>query len=390
MRTDTKTEGGSRAAPASCRIEPVCGAGDRMKFVRFGRELYNADPHFRCLPDLLVWDQLRPGGNPWFEHGHAQLFVARRGDEIVGRISAQVDEEHLRAHDDGAGFFGFFECINDPDVAHRLLRAAEDWCRARGMERIRGPFSFSINEQSGLLVEGFDSPNYVMMPHGQPFYERLIRSAGYDGVQDLFAWRYRAKPMPEQVIQIADAVAEHPGLVVREVDKSEVDRDLKIIMSIFNDAWSENWGFVPLTPAEVEEVAKQFKLIVDPALCLIAEVDGEPAAMAVALPNVHEATADLDGRLFPFGWAKLIARLKASPPRSFRQVLLGVKKKYRGSTLGGLSVLLYATIHRNGYTKGYREAELSWTLADNDAINGGMEFMGAQHYKTYRILEKPL
>lgn len=372
------------------QVSPALGVRGRMEFVRFGREVYRGDPNYRSLPDLLTWDRLRPGGNPWFEHGEAELFVARRGGEIVGRISAQVDHEHLRIHQDQAGFFGFFESIDDPEVARALFRAAEDWCRARGMERIRGPFSFSINEETGLLVKGFDSPNYVMMPHGKPYYEELLRGAGYEGVQDLFAWRYIREHPPEQVIQIAEAVAEYPGLVVRPLDKSRINEELEIIMSIFNDAWSRNWGFVPLTPAEVAEIAKQFKLIADPELCLIAEVDGKPAAMAVALPNIHESTQDLDGRLFPLGWAKLLYRLGRKPPTSFRQILLGVRREFRGSTLGGLSLLLYVTIHRNAYRRGYREAEASWTLSDNDRINMGMQFMGAEHYKTYRMFEKAL
>ena len=375
---------------AQCHIEGVWTGRERLEFVRFGRQLYRADPHHRCLPDLVVWDRLRPSSNPWFDHGEAQLFVARRNGEIVGRISAQIDYEHLRVHDDGTGFFGFFECIDDQAVARDLLRAAEDWCRARGMNQIRGPFSLSINEESGLLVEGFDTPNYLMMPHGRPYYGRLLSSQGYRGVQDLYAWRYVRGHPPEQVVQIADAVAEHPGLVVRCVDMARIDQEVATIMSIFNEAWSNNWGFVPFTKAELTHMASQFKLIADPELCLIAEVDGEPAAMAVALPNLHELTADLDGRLFPFGWAKLLTRLKTASPKSFRQMLLGVRKKFRGSTLGGLSVLLYITIYRRGYAKGYQEAEASWTLADNDRINNGMEFMGAEHYKTYRIFEKEL
>ena len=385
---DAGERAGKRGEPVV--IEPVEGRRRELDFVRFGRELYRADPHYRCLPDLLVWDRLRPKGNAWFEHGEAQLFIALREGKIVGRISAQIDAEHLRVHDDGAGFFGFFECIDEQEVADALFRAAGDWCRARGMTRLRGPFSFSINEESGLLVQGFDSPNYMMMPHGRPYYERLVTRAGFEGVQDLFAWKYVREHPPQQVRQIADAVAEHPGLVVRPVNVDRLEEDLEIIISIFNEAWSGNWGFVPLTESEVVQMAKEFRMIADPELCLIAEVDGEPAAMAVALPNVHEATRDLNGRLFPFGWAKLLARLKGRGPRSFRQILLGVRKKFRGSTLGGLSVHLYVTIHRTAYAKGYKEAEASWTLADNDRINAGMAFMGAEQYKTYRIFERDL
>jgi hypothetical protein len=378
------------AMTPSVSIAPVLSLADRLAFIRFARRLYAADPHYRSLPDLLVYEQLSPSRNPWFEHGRAQLFIARRGEEVVGRISAQIDFEHLRIHDDQCGFFGFFECEDDPQTARALLQVAEDWCRAQGMTRIRGPFSFSINEECGNLVEGFDTPNYVMMTHGRPYYERLIKEAGYEGAMDLFAWRYIREHPPEQVQQIADAVAEYPGLVVRKLDMDNLERDVAIIMDIFNDAWSNNWGFVPLTPSEVAKVVRDFRLIADPEICLIAEVDGEPAAMAVALPNVYESLADLDGKLFPLGWAKALYRLKYKTPRSFRQILLGVRRKFRGNVLGGLSLHLYVTIHRNAYARGYQEAEASWTLANNDRINHGMAFMGAEHYKTYRIYEKTL
>lgn len=377
-----------REGPIS--IEKVKGWKGQVDFVRFGRNLYRSDPHFRSLPDLLQLEQLQSWSNPWFEHGEACLFLARQGGEVVGRISAQVDQEHLKAYEDDTGFFGFFESIPSREVAQALLEAAENWCREKGMKRLRGPFSFSINEVSGLLVEGFDSPNYIMMPHGQPYYERLLKESGYEGVMDLYSWRYIREHPPEQIQQIADAVAEHPGLVVRPIDKSRIEDELDIIMSIFNDAWAKNWGFVPLTEAEISQVAKQFKLIADPELCLIAEVDGEPAAMAVALPNLHETFADMNGKLFPFNWARALYRLKARPPKSFRQILLGVKREFRGSSLGGLSLLLYVTIHRNAYRRGYREAEASWTLANNERINYGMEFMGAEKYKTYRVFETEL
>jgi GNAT superfamily N-acetyltransferase len=371
-------------------IEPVRSGRAEREFVRFPRDLYRWDPHFRALPDLIALDQIRKRSNPWFEHGEAQLFLARQKGEVVGRISAQVDREHLKVHADETGFFGFFDAISSETVMRELLQAAEEWCRARGMRRMRGPFSFSINELSGMLVEGFDSPNYLMMPHGQPYYPRALEGAGYQGAMDLYAWRYRRQHPSEQVQAIADAVASYPGLVVRPLNKRRMAEELDVIMSIFNEAWSKNWGFVPMTPREIAAVAKQFQRIADPELCLIAEVDGEPAAMAVALPNLHETVADLDGALFPTGWARLLYRLAFRPPTTFRQILLGVRKKFRGSVLGGLSLLLYVTIHRNAYQKGYREAEASWTLANNVRINQGMEFMGAEKYKTYRIYEREL
>lgn len=371
-------------------VTPVTGVREMLEFVRFARDLYKDDPHYRSLPDVLILRDLSPLTNPWFEHGEAQLFVARRGKKIVGRLTAHIDQEHLKFHQDKTGFFGFFECENDPHTAQMLLAVAEDWCRKRGMERIRGPFSFSVNQSCGTLVDGFDSPNYIMMPHGRRYYQELFEKAGYANAMDMYSWRYTRESPPEQVLQIADAVAEHPGLVVRQIDMKNLERDIGIIMDIYNDAWSKNWGFVPMTSSELDSMVADFRMIADPAMCLVAEVDGKPAAMAVALPNLHEVAHAIDGKLLPLGWARAAYHLKVKGPKTFRQVLLGVKREYRGSSLGGLSLLLYVTIHRNAYARGYVEAEASWTLANNDKINFGMSFMGAEHYKTQRVYEKTL
>lgn len=381
---------GTEQGDESLTVRPVLSLRDKHRFVRFPHDLYADDPAYRPPLDVMVWETISPGRNAWFEHGDAQLFLAERDGEVVGRISAQIDEEHLRCHDDGAGFFGFFECEDDPEAAAQLLEVAEDWCRRRGMERIRGPFSFSINEEAGLLIEGFDDPNYVMMPHGRPYYRDLLEECGYEGVQDLYAWRFEREELPERVRFLAESDEEIPGLEIRTLDVDEIHRDVEIIMEVFNDAWSDNWGFVPLTEAEIAQTAEEFKLIADEDLCMIAEYEGDPAAIALALPNVNEAFRDLDGKLFPLGWAKALYRLKVDPVKSFRLILLGIKEEYRGTALGGLSVQLYAEIHDRAYEAGYEEAEAGWTLADNDAINDGMEFMGADRYKTYRVYEKRL
>lgn len=375
-------------APLS--VTPVKGIRETLEFVRFPRELYKNDSNYRSLPDVLVLKDLSPLTNPWFEHGEAQLFVARRGKKVVGRLSAHIDHEHLKYHNDKTGFFGFFECENDPQTAKMLLGVAEDWCRKRGMEHIRGPFSFSVNSICGTVVDGFDTPNYIMMPHGRRYYNDLLEQAGYKGAMDMYSWRYTQESPPEQVLQIADAVALHPGLVVRQIDMRDLEKDIGIIMDIYNDAWAKNWGFVPMTESELRSMVAEFRMIADPAMCLIAEVDGVPAAMAVALPNLNEVSHAIDGKLFPLGLAKAAYHLKVKGPKTFRQVLLGVKREYRGSSLGGLSLLLYVTIHRNATARGYLEAEASWTLANNDKINFGMSFMGAEHYKTQRVYEKAL
>jgi hypothetical protein len=385
FRLDSK-----RHQQAAVAVRPVLNLRDRHRFIRYPHRLYSDDPNYRAPLDAMVFEQTSPRLNPWYEHGEAQLYLALRGDRVVGRISAQVDQMHLDQHDDGAGFFGFFEVDEDPEAAEALLATAQDWCRARGMERIRGPFSFSINAESGLLVDGFDSPNYIMMPHGRPYYQGLVEEAGFDKAMDMYCWRYSRERIPEYAFEMAEAARDYPGVTIRDIDMDHAERDVRIIMDIFNEAWSKNWGYVPLTEAELDKMAQEFKLVVDPELCMIAEVDGVPAAMTVALPNINEAFRDLDGRLMPTGWAKLLYRLKLSNPSTFRCVLLGIKKKYRKVAMGGLSVLLYTTIYQRAYDKGYVEAEASWTLETNKGINQGMELMGAERYKTYRIYEKEL
>ena len=210
-------------------------------------------------------------------------------------------------------------------------------------------------------------------------------------IKDLYAWRYDAtKPVPEAPLRIAEEVRKHPGLRLREVSKKTLDRDIWEIMEVVNSAWQNNWGFVPLTKNEIRKAAKDFKLFLDPKVAFIAEMDGKPAAICLAIPNIHEAIKDLNGRLFPFGFFKLLYRIKARKIRSARLMLLGVKKEYRGSVLGGLSVLLYVKIHQEGKTRGYTMGELSWTLEDNQKINAGIEFMGGERYKTYRIYERTI
>jgi GNAT superfamily N-acetyltransferase len=371
-------------------VRPALSRADRRRFIRFPHDLYADDPNYRAPLDLMIREQISAKTNPWFEHGEAEFYLAYRGDRLVGRISAQVDRMHLKRYEDDTGFFGFFEVADDAEAAAALLKTAADWCRARGMKRMLGPFSLSINEESGLLVEGFDSPNYMMMPHGRPYYDGLIKAAGLEKAVDLFAWRYSRSELPEHAFELAEMAREHPGVTIRNVDMKNLARDVRIIMDIYNEAWADNWGFVPMTEAELDKMAKDFKLIVDPEMCMIAEVDGKPAAMTVALPNINEAFAGLNGRLAPLGWAKVLYRLKIKHPTSFRCLLLGVREEFRSIAFGGLSVLLYTTIYQRAYDKGYVEAEAGWTLENNRAINQGMKLMGAEQYKTYRMYEQEI
>lgn len=372
----------------SVQITEVVSRRDLDEFIEVPYRLMRGDPAF--VPPLRIERrQVLGRDNPFFAHGEATYFLARRDGEVVGRVSAHRNFLHEERYGDGAGFFGFFDCEDDEEAARALLRAACDHLRSRGCRSARGPFSFSINDESGVLVEGFETPPYLMMPHNPRYYDRLVRAAGFRKAKDLFAWAYDVtRPVPEPARRVAEAVREHPGLRVRTVRRGRLREDLRIILQVFNEAWSRNWGFLPLTEAEVEHAASQMKWFLEPELALIAEVEGRPAAISLAIPNVNEALAGLDGRLFPTGWLRLLWRLKVRRPRTARLMLLGVLPEFRGSALGGLSVLLYVEEHLRCQRLGLRGGELSWTLEDNVKINTGIELMGGTVYKRYRVYEK--
>ncbi len=379
----------------SVTVRPVTSKKDLEAFIRMPWVVYRGEtPDPAWVPPLLQERRefLDRRKNPFFRHGEAELFVAFRDGKPVGRISAHINGEHDRVHGDGAGFFGFFEAIDDEAVAKALLERAEAWLRARGRASMRGPFSFTINDECGVLVEGHDIAPYPMMSHSPPYYARLLEAQGLTKAKDLFSWGYKTGELPKPIRQMADAAKKSPGVTVRTIDMKALERDVRIIMDIFNEAWAKNWGFVPLTDAEITKLAADLKLFVVPDLCLIAEIDGEPAAISFALPNIHEHIADLDGKLLPFGFAKLFWRVKRVPYKSARLVALGIRPKFRGTGIGGkgLSVLLYAEMNDRGARLGLTHGELGWTLEDNDKINMGIKLMGGNVHRRHRIYEKAL
>jgi len=344
------------------------------------------------VPPLLRLQRelLSPKHNPFFQHADVCLFLARRNGEVAGRISAQIDHEHNRYHDERTGFFGFFECVNDPAVASAMLAAAAEWLRARGMARVRGPLNFSINGEAGFLVEGFDSPPQVLMPYTQPHYLDLVERCGFAKVQDLYAWRWESQPVPEGPARMVRELRSRPEVNVRIANMKRFDEEVRTVLELYNEAWSENWGFVPATEAEARQMSRDLKLIADPHLVPFVEIDGKAAGVALAIPNINEAIHDLDGKLFPFGFIKLLWRLKVRHPRSGRLLLLGVRKEYRTRRYAGLAYLLCDEIYHQARRRGYDWAEFSWTLEENHLINSLITKIGCTHYKTYRIYEKPL
>lgn len=374
-------------------VAPVRDAADRRLFVDLVWRLYADDPNWRAPLKSDVHALI--GGaarNPWFGHGRAEFFLARRGGEVVGRISAQVCEL-VQARRPGLGQWGLFECIDDAEVAQALFAAAENWLRTAGMTRAQGPISISIWDEPGLLVKGFDSPPKVMMGHHRPYYEAQVAAAGYGGVKDLYAWTVEIDHgFPEIVNRIVSIGQRNSRIRIRPVDLRRFDAEAAIILDILNDAWSENWGFVPLTPDEVRHVGKKLKPIVIPHQVLIAELDDEPVAFIISVPDLNELARDLDGRLFPFGWAKLLWRLRNPQVEWFRVPLMGVRRKLQASrTASMLAFMMIEQVRRTGSgVHGAKWAEIGWILEDNRPMLSIAEAIDAHITKTYRIYERDL
>lgn len=358
-------------------------------FLNVVDDIYAGDPNYVRPLDFDVSDRLDPRKNPFFEHAEGTGWVAYRGGRPVGRVTAQIDREHLARHKDDAGFFGFLDTVDDAEVARALLARAEAWVKERGMKRLRGPFCLNINEETGCLVEGFDSPPNALMTYHRPYQGGLIEKAGFQKAKDFYSWGYEVGKVPARAQKAHDEIAAMPEIKVRPVNKKDLLADVRILMDIFNDAWSENWGFVPLTENELKKMAKDFELILVPELTKIVEIDGSPAAVSLAVPNVNEAIADLGGQLFPFGFAKLLWRLKVRGVKTGRLIILGIRRKYRNvRRYGGLSAYLYVAMNQAAHLLGLERGELGWTLEDNAAINAGIRLMGGRIVKRYRVYER--
>ena len=365
--------------------------GDIRDFLGVVDRIYEGDTAYIRPLDLEMKERLDPKKNPFFEHAEGVIFTAHKNGRCAGRITAQIDREHLDRHKDDTGFFGFLDTIDDASVARELLAKAESWLRQRGMKRVRGPYNLCINEELGCLVEGFEHPPVLQNPHHRRYQGGLIEQAGYTKEKDFFGWRYEVGDLNPRVRKARDDIRAMPEVTSRPLSKKDLARDVKLTLDIFNDAWSDNWGFVPLSKKEADKMASDLKLFMIPEITRVVMINGEPAAVALALPNVNELIPDLHGKLLPLGFAKLLYRLKVQGPKSGRMLILGIKKKYRRERkYAGLSLFLYAEMNDGGRRVGMTWGELGWTLEDNAAINTGIRMMGAKKYKTYRVYVKDL
>lgn len=378
-------------------IHPVRTRADQRDFVDLAFRLNRGDPNW--VPPLKdeVHGLINPRKNPWFGHAEAQLLLARRGERTVGRISAHIDRLALaqpveQGMGPGTGFWGFLEA-EDGEVTAALIAAAEDWLRAKGMTRALGPISFAMWDEPGLLVQGHDHPPTVMMGHNSPLYEAWVEAAGYAGEQDLFTYALRIdEGFPELTNRIV-AMGEKSGKIrLRKVDKSRFDEEAALILGILNDAWSDNWGFVPFTDAEVAYAGKKLKPIVFEDLIMIAEVEGKPVAFMMTIPDLNEKLKDFGGSLFPFNWARLLWWLRKPKVRTMRVPLMGVVKELQATRMASqLAFMMIEYIRRNAVANyGASHGEFGWVLASNGPMRSVGEAVGGSVNKIYRIYAKAL
>lgn len=362
---------------------------DIQDFLQAANVVFAGDRSWIPPLRMMLSDQLSPTASPFFAHADVALFTARKAGRLVGRISAQIDREHLARYKDKTGFFGFFDTIDDEEVGRALMEAACAWLADRGMVRVLGPISLSINQEVGLLVEGFDSPPMILMGHSRQYQQRIADACGLGKAKDVFAWKWSVvDEMPRRAQRALAQMRDLPEVTLRE---ARIKDEILDLIAIQDDAWKDNWGHVSMTPAEARQLADDLKLLIDPTIVTVAEIDGELAGMALAIPNLNEVIRDFDGRLSPRNVAKLLWRMKVRHPRTARLGMLGIREKYRKQKkYMPLAVAMVCDLGQRGKRRGYEWGELSWTLEDNAPVNMLIKQCGGEVYKRYRIYEKAL
>ncbi len=372
-------------------VRPVRSARDLKAFIDFPYRHYADEPLWAPPLRRDVRALLSPSRNPFFDHGEAAYLLAERDGHVVGRIAAIINHLHNKTHNDHVGFFGFFETVNDPLVVEALVATAADWLRDRGCDTMRGPTSFSVNDECGLLVEGFETPPTIMMPHNPPYYADLLQHAGFHKAKDLFVY-YGHGPSPDDALgkrlaRGADIVRRRMGLSVRALNMARFDEDVESIKRIYNDGWEVNWGFVPMTEREITHLAEQFKPVVVPDLVPFVEKDGKVIAFGIAIPDLNEVLrGNRNGRMFPAA-LKLLWNIRRRRFSRIRILLLGVHPDFQGN---GIDAMLYNWIWTHGFAMNIHWGEAGWILEDNPPMNAAMEKIGFIRYKTYRLYDRPL
>lgn len=378
---------------AAVEVRPVQDASDLKAFIDLPWKIYRADPYWVPQLKIAVKDILDVKKNPFFRHAERELFLARLDGEVVGRVAAIVDHNHNQFHKDKLGFFGFFEVMPEPAVATALMNEVKSWIAAKGLTTLRGPMNPSTNHEMGLLIDGFQDAPSVMMTYNPSYYIDYLEANGFRKAKDVYAYDITAETkFSDRLTRHSERMRSRSHITFREINLKKFEEEVDLILEIYNDAWENNWGFVPMENAEFRHLAKDMKAIVDPRLVLVAEVDGKAAGFSLALPDVNQVFAKIpNGKLLPTGLVKLLWYLKGPGRKSTinrcRIITLGVRKEYQQL---GLGPLFYTEYLRRGPAFGYPTGECSWILEDNIPMNRALEFMGAKRTKTYRVYDTSL
>jgi GNAT superfamily N-acetyltransferase len=367
----------------SLQIEKVDGGSGLHEFVMFPWQVYKGDPYW--VPPLINDTKKMLLKHPFLQHGRCEYYLCRRDGEIRGRIAYVVNDLHNETHEENIAFFGFFDCFDDPDVIAELFAVVERRAIEDGFTALRGPANFSSNEEYGLLVDGFDSSPAVMMTYNPKRYIDHIENQGYSKAKDLLAYYLDNPNPPDRVVRVAEKLAARKGVVVRTANMKRFKEEVEKVKVVYNNAWEKNWGFVPMTEAEVDHMAAELKMFLKPELLILAEKEGEPIGFAMALPELNSALKHANGRLFPFGLLKLLWH--ARKVDMLRVLTLGLIPEYRRT---GIDQLLYLRLFQGAHKLNITRGEFSWILEDNQAMRQALEKMDCKVYKTYRIYEKPL
>lgn len=376
-------------------VRRVESAAERRAFLELPFRAYRHLPEWRAPLRYERAAQIDPKRNPALAQMPHELLLAWRGGEPVGRIAAFINPAHLSRHNDQTGHFGFLDTLTEDDEAvAALMKAAETWLRWKGMLRIAGPFNFSVNEECGLLVDGFDTPPVMMMLHGRPDYAPALERIGYSKTIDMHAYMIRMGETfepPQIASRLIESFNRDPRLRIRNLDSRNYEREINEILDIFDDAWSENWGFVPFGKAEITHMAKELKPLISPDHLWIGMIDNEPACFALVLPDILEAADGLDGRLLPFGWVQFLHRLKISGTKTARIPLAGMRRKFHKTRRGVQTMAATCSQALSAqHARGVRKIEASWVLETNTNLVNIISLFDAPKYKTYRIYGKCL
>ncbi|OQX95704.1 N-acetyltransferase [candidate division KSB1 bacterium 4572_119] len=370
---------------STIEVIPVSTKKDMKSFIKFPWKIYKNDPMW--VPPLISQQKamLNKKKNPFFEHSEADFFIAKKGGEIVGTIAAILNNRHNQIHNENIGFFGFFETIEDFTVAKKLLDTAMDWAKEKNLDSVRGPASYSQNDVCGLLIDGFDTPPAILMAHNPKYYQDFIEKYGFGKAMDLWAYFMDtgSMKMSDRMIRVVGKIKQRSKCTFRPINKKDVKNEVNRVKLIYNNAWEKNWGFVPLTDHEIDHLADELVPILDENLVYFAEYNGEPIGFSLACPDVNQALAKLNGRLFPFGLFKLLYHMKKI--NRLRVIIMGVLPEYRNL---GIDAVFYVDTYQNAIAKGYNWGEFSWILETNDPMNTALKNMGAEVYKTYRLFQK--